>query len=554
VSNLGTRLRIGEKIGLGFGLVGLIFLGVIWFYDINLRGVVSELRELNAVYGARQSHAFEIESRLAAMRGAQERFLLTRDLSYAEETRRQAERLLTKAAALAEIDDDSRVTADEIKARTREFITRFDAIVAAWEVKGLDEVSGLQGAFRVAVHELQKRSRDYHVDRPYLQLLQIRRSEKDLALRGDAQYQAKVQGLLEEMTATIAGSDLPEQVQRTLADEIATYRVEFDAYAADVLAGEDFRGGKGAFRDAAHRIEAILLAHYVPFMETRILEMRRREKDYLLRGDEDGYVAMVEALAAEIRGMIDASGIAADDKVALDGLLAAYERDFHALVDQDRTITVLTAEMDNARALITPLVEANLAQANRLMDEMSTRIVSASADRARLGLLIAFGAFVLGALFAVLIVARIVRPVREMVALLDRLTHENPTERIAVDQDGRDEINAMAISLNTMADHQATYFHWWRSSMQEAIAMRDLHEGATDEERFEAAEELRKAALSKLQQLNAIKGRLLHQAESVLAVAERIDQDHGRAPREDGELLRTAASEITTLVRVVDEH
>ncbi len=554
MSNLGTRLRIGEKIGLGFGLVGLIFLGVIWFYDINLRGVVSELRELNAVYGARQSHAFEIESRLAAMRGAQERFLLTRDLSYAEETRRQAERLLTKAAALAEIDDDSRVTADEIKARTREFITRFDAIVAAWEVKGLDEVSGLQGAFRVAVHELQKRSRDYHVDRPYLQLLQIRRSEKDLALRGDAQYQAKVQGLLEEMTATIAGSDLPEQVQRTLADEIATYRVEFDAYAADVLAGEDFRGGKGAFRDAAHRIEAILLAHYVPFMETRILEMRRREKDYLLRGDEDGYVAMVEALAAEIRGMIDASGIAADDKVALDGLLAAYERDFHALVDQDRTITVLTAEMDNARALITPLVEANLAQANRLMDEMSTRIVSASADRARLGLLIAFGAFVLGALFAVLIVARIVRPVREMVALLDRLTHENPTERIAVDQDGRDEINAMAISLNTMADHQATYFHWWRSSMQEAIAMRDLHEGATDEERFEAAEELRKAALSKLQQLNAIKGRLLHQAESVLAVAERIDQDHGRAPREDGELLRTAASEITTLVRVVDEH
>jgi hypothetical protein len=46
----------------------------------------------------------------------------------------------------------------------------------------------------------------------------------------------------------------------------------------------------------------------------------------------------------------------------------------------------------------------------------------------------------------------------------------------------------------------------------------------------------------------------LHQAESVLAVAERIDQDHGRAPREDGELLRSAASEITTLVRVIDEH
>jgi HAMP domain-containing protein len=551
--NLGTKLRIGEKIGLGFGLVGLIFLGVIGFYDINLRNVVSDLRSLNTVYEARQSRAFEIASSLTAMRGAQERFLLTRDLTFAEETRRQADLLLQDAAALALIDDASSATAADIQTRTREFIDRFNAIVAAWQVKGLDEVSGLQGAFRVAVHELQERSRDYHVDRPYLLLLQIRRSEKDLALRREAQYQAKVHGLLDEMVATIGASDLPEPIQRQLAAELATYRTAFDAYADEVLAGGDFAGGKGAFRDAAHRIEDILYAHYVPFLETQILEMRRREKDYLLRGDDDGYVAMVDALSTEIGGRIGASNIAAQNKDALHALLADYRRDFHALVEQDRRIAELMTEMDSAGSLITPLVEANLAQAKTLMDEMSTRIISTSAERARLSLLIALGALVLGALFALLIVARIVRPVREMAGMLDVLTHQNPTERIPVDPQGRDEINAMGISLNTLADHQATYANWWRSSMHEAIALRNLHEGTTDDERFEAAEELRKAALSKLQQLNAVRGQLLQHAESILEVAERIHRDHGKVPREDGAVLRTAASEITTLVKVVGD-
>lgn len=550
---LASRLRIGEKIGLATALVGLILLGVIGFYDINLRGVVSDLRKLSAVYGARQSYAFEIESRLEAMRGAQERFLLTRDLVYVNETRRQANLLLEKAAALAAIDESSLATATEIQTRAREFLERFEAIVAAWEAKGLDEVSGLQGAFRSAAHELQERSREYNVDRLYLLLLQIRRSEKDLALRREAKYEAKVVDLVDGLSEAIAKSDLPAPVQQTLSDEVATYREAFGRYAEGILAGADPAEGKGDYRDAAHRIEAILNAHYVPFLETRILELRRREKDYLLRGDEQ-YVRMVAEIASEIRAQITAAAIAATDQERLTTLLDAYLRDFNALVDQARSIASLTTEMDSARALITPLVATNLDEASRSMSEMSSRVIALSAERARLGLMIAAGASLLGALLAGLIIARIVRPVREMAGLLDQLTRRNPTERIAVDPEGRDEINAMAISLNTMADHQATFLDWWRSSMQEAIALRERHEATTEEERFEAAEEVRRAALAKLQQLNQITGRLTQHAGSVLSLAERIELDRGRLTSGDARLLRAAAAEINTLVKVVDEH
>jgi methyl-accepting chemotaxis protein len=137
-----------------------------------------------------------------------------------------------------------------------------------------------------------------------------------------------------------------------------------------------------------------------------------------------------------------------------------------------------------------------------------------------------------------------------MAGLLDQLTHENPVERVPTVPGGRDEINAMAISLNTLADHKATFFNWWRSSMQEAISLRDLHQAADETERFEAAEELRTAALSKIQQINALRGQIGRHTERILEVAER---DRADMRAEDRATLRNAAAGIDTLLNVLDE-
>jgi len=552
VIKLATRLRIGEKIGLGFGLVGLIFIAVIWHYVSTQRELLSDYEDLHRIYGARQSYAFKIESRLTAMRAAQERFLRRRDPALAEEVRRQAALLQQQAGELAATDADSRQAAEHLQELAKRFLRRFDAIVEAWQVKGLDEDSGLQGAFRGAAHALEELAGHYNVDRPYLLLLQVRRREKDLGLRRDPRYQAHVHALLDELRATVSASGLSGTTKERLAAEIKTYRTELDAYAEVVLANRDIAGGKGPFRDAAHRIEAILQAHYIPGMKTQILQLRRREKDYLLRGDAE-YVAMVAGIAGEIRAQVRESAVSRAEQSRLLTLLANYERDFRALVDQDHRIARLSAEMDAAARQITPLVEENLRHANKLMASMSAEIAAASAKKAQLSLAIAAAALLLGVLFAILLTRRIVTPVRRMAALLDQLTHETPSTRIPTDPKGRDEINAMAISLNTMADHRAGFFNWWRSSMQEAIALRDLHETTDHGERFEAAEELRSAAISKLRQLNAIKGRLRRQAKVVQTTGERLAEQRSGSNLEDGEVLKNVAAEVETLLAVIDD-
>ena len=549
MNKLATRLRIGEKIGLGFGTVGLIFLAVIWFYHTNLNRVVTNYQDLSTVYGARQSDAFAIESTLGAMQSAAERFLLTRDQAFAEAARTKAAALDEESAQLAESDPASEQNARQIRALGEEFIARFNAIVAAWQVKGLNEDAGLQGAFRTAVHELEARAGHYNVDRPYLLLLQIRRREKDLGLRREPQYQQQVHELLEQLTAALQASQLTPDVKQALAADIATYRTELDDYARRVLNGEEIAGGKGPFRDAAHRLEAVLEAHYIPGLETRILQLRRREKDYLLRGD-DRYIAMVDEISAGIRAAIAASPVAAAEQAELVALLEAYQRDFHALANQDQRIAKLSAEMYDAAARITPVAEANLSEANRLMQTMSARIAATSAERARLSLLVAAGATALGALLAFLITTRIVRPLRHMAGLLDRLTRENPSERMPADPAGRDEVNAMAMALNTMADHKATFFKWWRTSTQEAIALRDRYQADSPAAHAQACDELNAAAQSKLEQLETIKSQLLEEATRIGAIAERLVAGTGH--RDEGVQLRNMAADMRTLLSVID--
>jgi hypothetical protein len=90
--------------------------------------------------------------------------------------------------------------------------------------------------------------------------------------------------------------------------------------------------------------------------------------------------------------------------------------------------------------------------------------------------------------------------------------------------------------------------------MQEAIALRDLHATGTDAEKQDVADELRAAAIYKLQQLNAIRGQLLRQAERVLETARRIKTGRqGVGLKKEVESLEHAAHQVATMLAVIAE-
>lgn len=522
------NLLIGEKIGFGFGLVGLIFLVVIWQYHDTLKQSLGDYQKLQDVYVAKKVDMLTIENSLNVARQAEKEFLLTRDETLVSEVNRQLQQIRLTAASLGEINPASLDTANRITELLEIYQQKFKATVQAWRKKGLDHNSGLQGMFRNAAHELEAMSGHFKVDPLYLQLLQIRRSEKDLGLRREQQYLTRVLDLLQEFEKKTAASEIEEGVKTQLFHEIETYRETFGIYARIALTSADIGGGKGPFRQAAHRIEAILKNHHIPELGNNILQLRRREKDYLLRHDKQ-YVSMAMQELNLIHTLVEPSSISAKQKTLFLSLLKNYRQDFLALVEQNDHIDRITGEMQRAVSEITVLVRENVATANQAMEQMESEIRISSEKKEIFMLWSVAVATLLGILFAVYITLRIVRPLRVMASILDRLEYEEPAERLPYYPEARDEVNAMAGSVNTMADNKSRFIAWWKSSMREASACENLelalNTAADSQERADAKREFKEALVARHELLYQQYHKLYSLNEAVIEQAETLQKE-----------------------------
>lgn len=550
MARFSSKLRIGEKLGLGFGLVGLLFVGVVWHYQQTLGAVLDDYRQLHDVFERRKSLAFEIEIDMAAAREAELNFLSQRKEQFAAKVELHLHDLRKNVALLAAVDEQSRQTATELEALTATYEAAFRAVADAWRSMGLDENSGLQGNFRERIHRLHDLSGNYNVDRLYTTLLQIRRSEKDLALRRDPMYRDRVRRLVVEFRQLVETSALQPAVKEKLLAELGVYTRTFEPYADSVLRTGNPDGGKGPFRDAAQRIEALLDAHHVSNLEASVLALRRWEKDFLLRGDES-YAQRVVETARSIRAQIAASTIADADKALLTSLLRDYQRSFLVLVSRRAIIADRIGEMDAAANRVVPLIQQNVAQADQSMASRVTEITESSQASMRRGLIVVAAAIALATLFSVMIARTIVRPVRQMAGLLDDLAFGTPTGRVPTVAGGRDEINAMGESLNALMDHRANFLEWWKASMNEVTALRNLAAASTEAERDEANRELYAAEIATVQQINAIRGRLLQHSERLVEVARRARTGSGKLSADDATALEHSARGVAVLLEAL---
>ena len=460
-----NNLRIGEKIGLSFGLVGLLFLGVIWQYQMTLKQSLSDYQRLLDVFEAKKSLTSNIERFMLEARLAEKDFLIHREAAAADKVTRYVGQIRQEAVKLKKIDADALTVSEQISKFTENYHTRFEALVAAWRKRGLDHNSGLQGRFRDRAHELEELADNFKVGSLYLQLLQIRRGEKDLGLRREKQYVDTVFERIKDFKTKVTTSELQQDLKIRLHREMDVYRDALSAYAQDALNGKNIKGGKGPFRNAAHRIEELLKAHYVPDLEKNILQLRRREKDYLLRHAEQ-YIGMAQGEIQTLRSQIAQSGISSGNKQRFNALLDSYASDFLSLVAQNDIIDRLALEMNDAAHQITQMVERNIEIADRTMKETTETINADSQANSRLMLIIVMVALLLGISFAVYITRYITHSLHRIGTVLSRMAHSDPTDRVPV-TGGRDELDAMGAAVNTMSDHMERLIAWSMTTIRE---------------------------------------------------------------------------------------
>ncbi|MEO5364501.1 MAG: methyl-accepting chemotaxis protein [Magnetococcus sp. DMHC-8] len=453
IVKLFNNLNIGTKIGVGFGLVGVLFLGVVLLYQTTLTNTLTTFQnEVLERVEVEKTHAMQLNILMLEARRGEKDFLLRKDVKYVDAVKKSTETLLQIVddmlkTAQANHDADSARLDSEIKKLATDYLAAFLNVARHETEKGLDANSGLQGAFRDSAHHMEKRIKEYDTEEIYLGLLQMRRAEKDFQLRKDLKYIVLLEKQVRSFLEAVAASTLSDAFKKELVAKANKYWTDFKEY----LQHTADRNGMvpDTFRDVANDMENILKTRYVPGLAQSYLDIRKNEKDYLLRKDEK-YVAGVTGRVEALRQTIVTSGLADGDKNALVDLAKNYQQAFLALVAKDRELADLTEKMRAAVHAMEPAIAAILKEASNDMVNTAREVNTAAHRNAASALGISGLILLLGGLFAWLIGRGIASPVRTLLQVVEAFANGDVTRNSHIRQN--DEIGIMAAALDRSAN------------------------------------------------------------------------------------------------------
>lgn len=282
-------------------------------------------------------------------------------------------------------------------------------------------------------------------------ILQCRRAEKDFLLFKDKKYIGKLnanlgmlKGFAEEIGNLARRAENPglmEKAERIvlLADR---YADSFEAVAeAHEIRGLDHNSGlRKQFRDAAHRPADTIKAAGDSEAYIKLLELRKHEKDYLLRGDEK-YVEKAGAGIEELK----------EESEAFLGDLETYHSAFLELVEEDSEIEDLMEMMRISSRKIEPLAEAIHDEAEQQAALKMAHTEEGARKLSRFAVFVGLVAVLLGILLSVIITTGITGPVGTAVDFARQIAEGDLTRTLGISR--KDEIGLLCRALNEMASN-----------------------------------------------------------------------------------------------------
>ncbi len=455
--NFMKNLSIGTKLGFGFGITGLLFLGVVWQYHGALFQTLDSYEFLRREYGEKKDHFLNISRYMLEARRGEKDFLARKDLQYVERVDQSIKAAREEADRLGALQEPvGGESGAQMAARLRGLLevyhASFQEVVEAWKIQGLNPESGLQGRFRKAAHAIEKILNDFDVAQLVIDLGNMRRQEKDFVVRGKQKYVAQFNGELNAFKTFLAASRLSGSLKDPLSRALAEYQAAFERFVAErqknVLAQLEDPLYLN-MSEKAHEVEGLLYAHYIPGIWQDLLMMRRHEKDYLLR-NQDKYVKEFRDLAVIVTKNVQASGVPKATQETILGLLREYEESFLALVAQEGRIGVSNEKMRDAVHQMEPIIEENVAEAITQMGQSEAKTRADSQSQARVALVVAVLAGLLSALFAVLITRLITGPLAILNRFAQQVSTGNLQVSVAIDQ--KDEVGHLALAMTHMVD------------------------------------------------------------------------------------------------------
>lgn len=200
--------------------------------------------------------SYKLNNGMLNLRRNEKDFLLRQDLKYRDRFSGNLDnsiataQLLVAHAARADLDASQ---AETLTPLFEAYESAFLALVDATERKGLDKDSGHYGSLRAATHELETYLKAQNNDAAMVELLMLRRNEKDFMLRGDTKYINAIHETSQSLLAILSGDTTAEGVVNLYVQEMDS----FLRITREIGLTEE-EGYRGNMRSAVHKIEESL--------------------------------------------------------------------------------------------------------------------------------------------------------------------------------------------------------------------------------------------------------------------------------------------------------
>lgn len=287
------------------------------------------------------------------------------------------------------------------------------------------------------------------------EMLLLRRHEKDFLAREDLKYVERFSEVIDRITAQQKSLDrlfleigIDNQQFAGLLPLFHEYERKFKALvsAKQTMGLTQDEGLEGQLRSAVHDIESALKQLEMPDILVSMLQLRRNEKDFMLRLDSKYPERFADTLK-QLKQQIQAASISIAEQDRLLNLADAYQASFNAYVNQQRLVGLTSDQgiMGEMRRTIQQTEEKLAA-----MEQGMSRQTDVLLQEIEITLAVVFA---LVTIIATLIAWRISRSINRPLALIREAVLKVDSTRdlsLRIQYDGNDEIGDVARSTNQM--------------------------------------------------------------------------------------------------------
>lgn len=286
-------------------------------------------------------------------------------------------------------------------------------------------------------------------------VLILRKNEKDFFARKDLKYVE-----LHKQSHMAIDSIVPELEKVFKEYEVSTASLEsFDrnlnqyqaAFSEVVQLQQEIgltpkTGLYGTLRAAVHNVETLLKEFDQPALEAAMLQLRRNEKDFMLRR-ELSYVETFDTNIGKFNDKLRASSIDIDTQRKIEELITQYQKDFKSLINKEQQLGLTENDGTMARVLAANLQTES--STSDLKNLALKAIDDAESSSVNVGITVFIFIALLLSIITYLIIRSIIAPVERITQIISRIEVSKDLT-LRCDASTQDELGEIAQHFNSM--------------------------------------------------------------------------------------------------------